>query len=112
MKKLESGFSVRLVAAVVAVAACLASGCRRTDVRDFEIAIPTLTAESEPAIRQSLSKFGGVEKDSLKFDLAAKKLILRYDSMQIAKKNIEIAIAKAGYEANGVTPQSVDAQKK
>ena len=32
MKKLELVFSVRLVAVVVAVAMCLAVGCRRTDV--------------------------------------------------------------------------------
>ena len=107
MKKLELVFSVRVAAAAVAVAACLATGCRRTDVRDFEISIPALTAEAEPAIRQSLMGFAGVEKSSLKFDRQAKKLTLRYDSMQLAKKNIEMAIAKAGYEANGVTPQSV-----
>ena len=76
-------------------------------MRDFEISIPALTAEAEPAIRQSLMGFAGVEKSSLKFDRQAKKLTLRYDSMQLAKKNIEMAIAKAGYEANGVTPQSV-----
>ena len=107
MKKLELVFSVRMAAAAIAVAACLATGCRRTDVRDFEISIPALTAEAEPAIRQSLMGFAGVEKSSLKFDRQAKKLTLRYDSMQLAKKNIEMAIAKAGYEANGVTPQSV-----
>ena len=102
-----NGF-VRTVAVVAAVMACMASvGCRRTDVRDFEVSIPSLTAENESAIRQSLSGFGGVEKSSLKFDRQAKKLTLRYDSMQLAKKNIEMAIAKAGYAANGVTPESV-----
>ena len=92
---------------VSAMVVCLAFGCRRTDVRDFEVSIPALTAESEPAIRMALSKYGGVDKASMKFDLAAKKLTLRYDSMQLAKKNIELAIAKAGFEANGVTPASV-----
>jgi hypothetical protein len=43
----------------------------------------------------------------MKFDHKAKKLVLKYDSMQLAKKNIELAIAKAGLEANGVTPASV-----
>ena len=107
MKKLELGISIRMVAAVIAVVACLAMGCRRTDVRDFEVSIPKMTAESEPAIRQALAGFAGVDKASLKFDRQAKKLTLRYDSMQLAKKNIEMAIAKAGYEANGVTPKSV-----
>ena len=107
MKKLEFGVLVRMVAAVIAVVACLAAGCRRTDVRDFEVSIPKMTAESEPAIRQALAGVAGVERPSLKFDQKAKKLTLRYDSMQLAKKNIEMAIAKAGFEANSVTPESV-----
>ena len=101
------GFPARMTAVIVAAAVCLFAGCRRTDVREFEVSIPALTAEAEPAIRQSLMGFAGVEKASLKFDRLAKKLTLRYDSMQLAKKNIEMAIAKAGYEANGVTPKSV-----
>jgi len=111
MKKFEFGFSVRTVAVFVAVAVCLVAGCRRTDVRDFEVSIPKMTAESEPAIRQALAGFAGVVKPSLKFDQQAKKLTLRYDSMQLAKKNIEMAIAKAGFEANGVTPESVGTKK-
>ena len=99
------------VALMVAVAAYLVAGCRRTDVRDFEVSIPKMTAESEPAIRQALAGFAGVERPSLKFDQQAKKLTLRYDSMQLAKKNIEMAIAKAGFEANGVTPESVGTKK-
>jgi len=37
--------------------------------------------------------------------------LLRYDSMQLAKKNIEMAIAKAGFEANGVKPESIGVGK-
>ena len=98
--------------AVALAASALVGGCRRTDVREFEVSIPAMTAESEPAIRQSLASFGGVEKTSLKFDQKEKKLTLRYDSMQLAKKNIEMAIAAAGFEANGVTPESVGAKSK
>ena len=107
MKELRMVFTIRMAAAAVAVAACLVAGSRRTDVRDFTVSIPAMTAESEAQIRQSLAMFGGVEKASLKFDQGAKTLTLRYDSMQLAKKNIEMAIAKAGYEANGITPESV-----
>jgi hypothetical protein len=32
--------------------------------------------------------------------------------MQIAKKNIEMAIAKIGLTANGVTPESIGAVRK
>jgi hypothetical protein len=37
---------------------------------------------------------------------------MKYDSMQLAKKNIEMAIAKKGLEANGVTPESVGEKRK
>ncbi len=93
------------ISAAAAFSAC--QGCRRTDVRDFEVSIPALTAEAEGAIRSSLAGFGGVDRSSLRFDRASKTLFLRYDSMQLAKKNIEMAIAKAGFEANGVKPESI-----
>ena len=111
MKKVSIASLFSGVALVVAAVVCLAVGCRRTDVRDFEVSIPAMTAESESAIRLALAGFGGVEKSSLKFDQKAKTLSLRYDSMQLAKKNIEMAIAKAGFAANGVTPESVGVKK-
>ena len=84
-------------------------GCRRTDVRDFTISIPSMKPEDHSAIVGAISKYGGVDRASCKFDDAARTLVLKYDSMQVAKKNLEIAIAKAGFEANGVTPESVGA---
>ena len=106
-KEFCAGF-FRLMAVAAIMSLCmLETGCRRTDVRDFEVAIPALSVENEAVVRQALARFGGVEKASMKFDFKAKKLVLKYDSMQLAKKNIELAIAKAGLEANGVTPASV-----
>ena len=106
-KKFSVGFfRIMVLAAIVAM--CLSeTGCRRTDIRDFEVSIPALTVENEAVVRQALARFGGVDKASMKFDFKTKKLVLKYDSMQLAKKNIELAIAKAGLEANGVTPASV-----
>ncbi len=94
---------------IAAVLLCLAAicGCRRTDVRDFTISIPSMTQNDYAAISGSLSKYGGVDKGSYVFDAEKHTLTLKYDSMQVAKKNIEIAIAKAGFTANGVTPESV-----
>ncbi|MBO5940399.1 MAG: hypothetical protein J6R18_04300 [Kiritimatiellae bacterium] len=91
-----------------AAALCFAvTGCRRNDVRDFEVSIPSLTVENQEVVRNAIARFGGIDKSSIKFDQNAKKLFLKYDSMQLAKKNIELAIAKAGLVANGVTPESV-----
>ena len=95
-----------------ALAVVFAGGCRRTDVREFSVSIPDLTAEDAPAISAALMPYAGVDHASLKFNLETKTLKLRYDSMQLAKKNIEISIAQAGFAANGVTPESVGAQPK
>ena len=90
----------------------LFAGCRRTDVRDFSVEIPQATEADVPALAASLSPYAGIEKSSLRFDAARHVLTLKYDSMQIAKKNIEMAIAGAGFAANGVTPESIGAKSK
>ena len=93
---------------VLFLLACLAAtGCRRQDVRQFTIEIPEMTEADRPAIEASLAMYAGVDKPSMRFDFAARTLSLSYDSMQIAKKNIEMAIAGAGFTANGVTPRSI-----
>ena len=99
---------VLLVAAVVLALA----GCRRTDVRDFAIETPEATQADMAAIAAALAPYGGVDKSSIAFDASARRVTLKYDSMQIAKKNIEMAIAKAGFTANGVTPESIGAKRK
>ena len=106
-KKFSVGFFNMAVLAAIIALCMLETGCRRTDVRDFEVSIPALKVENEAVVRQALARFGGVDKASMKFDFKTKTLVLKYDSMQLAKKNIELAIAKAGLEANGVTPASV-----
>ena len=100
-----------LLVPIFAVAVALA-GCRRTDVRDFTVSIPGLTAADHAVIVEALAPYGGVLKDTVKFDDDNDVLTLRYDSMQIAKKNIEMAIAARGLEANGVTPESVGATRR
>ena len=99
---------VSLALLLVVLSAC---GCRRTDVRDFVIEVPALTAENAAAVTRPLSAFEGFDAKSLKVDAAAHRISLRYDSMKVAKKNLEMAIAQAGYEANGVTPESVGAKR-
>ena len=88
------------------------TGCRRADVRNFAVDVPEATQADFSAIAAALAPYGGVDKTSLAFDGENHRLTLKYDSMQIAKKNIEMAIAKAGFSANGVTPESVGAQRK
>ena len=71
-----------------------------------------MTEADQAAITGALAMYGGVVKSSYSFDHAAHTLKLKYDSMQVAKKNLELAIAKAGFAANGVTPESVGAKQR
>ena len=78
------------------VALFLLSGCRRTDVREMTVAMPALTEADKPKVVEALKRFNGVEKDSYKWDMAAKTLTLRYDSMQVAQANVRYAIDEKG----------------
>lgn len=93
--------------AIIFALSAVFAGCRRADVRDFTISIPDMTPQHEQQIKAALAPYGGVVKTSYRFDHQAKTLSLQYDSMQIAKKNVEMAIAETGLAANGVTPASV-----
>ena len=104
--------------AVLAILAAAAiCGCRRTDVRDFEIKVPELTRENANRIVGPLMGYEGVSdvaklyKNTIVVDEATRTIKVKYDSMKVAKKNLEMAIALAGYEANGVTPESVGAKR-
>lgn len=91
------------------------AGCRQKDERDFTVNVPALVQKDAEAvsgvIRTALAGCCGVDMSSLQFDSENHCVKLRYDSMQIAKKNIEMEIAKAGFEANGVKPDQVPREK-
>ena len=74
----------------------VSSGCRREDVREMTVAIPSLSESNKATVVAALSKYGGVLKDSYRWDMQAKTLTLRYDSMQIALSNIRYAIDEKG----------------
>lgn len=96
----------------LALVGLVCAGCRRTDVRDFAVDVPGMAEADLPQVVAALSPYMGVERSSIRFDAAAHRITLKYDSMQIAKKNIEMAIAKIGFTANGVTPESIGAKSR
>ena len=102
----------KIFLSMLCVVAVALVGCRRVDERTFTIDVPQATAADEPKLRAALAMYGGIDaKDptAIRFDAAKHQLTVRYDSMQLAKKNIEISLAQAGFTANGVTPESVGA---
>ncbi len=83
-----------IFAATLAIA--LLSGCRRADIREVTIEIPDLTAEKKDAVAAAVSRYAGVEMDSLQWDFESRKLTLKYDSMQVAQTNLRMAIESKG----------------
>ena len=81
----------------------LAAGCRVSDVREMEVRVPAMASDADvQKVRSALSHLGGVDKEKLAFDINGRTVKVRYDSLVVAHKNIEIAIAEAGYDANGI----------
>lgn len=90
---------IRPLALSVIIAIALA-GCRREDVREFTVSIPGLTETNQAQVVEALAKYNGILKDSYVWNLNAKTLTLRYDSMQIAKTNIRMAIEAKGIKVD------------
>lgn len=74
----------------------LLPGCRRTDVREMTVSLPALQEVDKAKVVEALARYSGIEKDSYRWDTAAKTLTLRYDSMQVAQANIRYAIDAKG----------------
>lgn len=72
------------------------TGCRREDIRTLTVSLPGLKAAETNKVAAALAPYGGVRKDSFRWDLAQGALTLDYDSMQIAGTNIRMAIEAAG----------------
>jgi len=79
------------------------AGCRLSDVRVVEIRAPGVRNEAcAQRVRQALAQFRVIDQEKLKFDFATGTVSVTYDSMQLARKNIELAIAQAGFDANEI----------
>ena len=78
----------------------LLAGCRRSDVREFTVSMPGLDEANKAQVVQALAKYDGVVKNSYVWDLQAKTLTLRYDSMKVARENIRQAIAARGIKVD------------
>lgn len=84
----------------------LLSGCRREDIREMTVTMPGLTEGQKPQVVEALKKYAGILQDSYVWDMKAKTLTLRYDSMQIAQANVRYAIDEKGIKV--VFPEKTD----
>ena len=92
---------MKAILTVLSAAMLLAAGCRVSDKREMTVKLPGVATEADiEAVRKAVTALPGIETGSLAFSRG--QLTLTYDSMQVAKKNIEIAIAESGFDANGI----------
>ena len=81
----------------------LCGGCRIKDNRVHEIKVPQMqSTEDVTRIRTALAVLKGLQHKECIFDLNTRTVTVPFDSMVVAHKNIEIAIAEAGYDANTI----------
>ena len=96
--------SLLLIAIVALATLC---GCRREDIREFTVQLPSLKESDRQKVVDAFVFHGpenrtrvcdGIYPDSFKFDFSEKTLTMRYDSMKIAQTNIRMLIQDAGVE--------------
>jgi copper chaperone CopZ len=76
----------------------LVAGCRTKDVRTVVISAPGMRCEEcAKRVALALSAVEGVDTRTLDFDVEKGTVAVTYDSMVTAIKNLEFAVAGAGY---------------
>lgn len=106
---------------VILWSACLlifvCCSCRKTRPREVRVIVPELNGKvCADLILSALTRSDGVIRDSqnvpqIKIDLEKKLVVVQYDSLRTANKNIEHDIAALGFSANDIPPNA-DARAK
>jgi copper chaperone CopZ len=96
-----------IIALLAAVIAAL-TGCYRQEVKKFEISVPDMVdGRSALIVSNAVASLRGVLDVDL--DREERRLAVSYNSLSTAQKNIEQAVAEAGYDANSLiaVPKSI-----
>ena len=102
--KLHTFTGLFLIAASLAV-----TGCFRKDVRSIEVSVPQMKSEAcYKYIQEVLNRTEGIRTNVP--DLNRRVVVVEYDALRLAIKNIEFVIAGAGFDANDtLAPENVKA---
>ena len=92
-------------AAFIMLACLLLLSCRQQDVREVVIKTPGLKNQACAKVMQdAFMRQPGIV--SIRPDFQKREIIVKYNSMVIALKNIEFTIAGAGFDANVTQAQT------
>lgn len=87
-------------AATTAVALVLSgsAACRRKDIRTIRILVPDMRAERcAEVVVATVRNVPGVLPQSVSADVPTRTVVVSYDGLQLSRKNIEFAVADAGF---------------
>jgi len=96
------------IAVIITSLCCFIAGCRRHDYRTITIDVPGMKNQKcveivTQAIVNELMRCMAFEPDKkIEVDMTRRTVTVTYDSLKLSVKNIEFAIAKAGFTANDV----------
>lgn len=88
------------------------SSCRQSDIRVAEIKIPAMKKQAcAQLIVNAVGRQVGVQPNGISVDFGTRTMLVRYDSLVTAGKNLEFAVAEVGFQANEVPakPEAVKA---
>ena len=92
-----------LVRVALVVVWVLLVSCRKHDIRAVTVGVPEMKNKAcATVVANAVSRLHGVKVDEIRLDMANRTVTVTYDSMLLALKNIEFAIADAGFAANEV----------
>ena len=102
----------RLILTLCFVIGAAMIGCRKKDVTTVVISVPEMKnmACAEIVVR-AVNTAERVPTADINADIGTCELTVTYDSMQRGLKNIEMAIANAGFAANEVPANAAVAKK-
>jgi cation transport ATPase len=96
----KGAFMLKMVLPIMLLIVCLA-GCRKQDMRTVVVAVPGLKNQAcAQVIQNAFMRQPGIK--AIWPDFQQHTLTVTYDSMVIARKNIEFTIAGAGFDANDI----------
>jgi copper chaperone CopZ len=80
---------------------CFGLSCRRQDIRSVTIRVPAMrSAACTNIVSEALQRAQSIPPDWIHADIDKRTVTVTYDSLQRAIKNLEFAIADAGFQAN------------
>ena len=91
-----------LLILAAAVPLALGAGCRQQDLRTVTITLSGVSGEADVgSVSNAVARLEGVFKDKVVFS-GTEAVTIKYDSMKLARKNIEYAVVEAGFGANDI----------